>query len=327
MQWFPWLTPYYKQLIGQHQAQQAHPAQIVHAHEGMGVEALVWGVARWLLCETPQGHKACGHCHGCQLMLANNHPDWYPIVAEKGKQLIGIDVIRETCEKVWHSPQQGGARVIWIDGAQRLSESAVNALLKTVEEPPANCWFLFTTPQLSQLPATLRSRCVVTNILPPEESQGLAWLARESQLPEQTLLTALRLSGGAPAQALELMNAPRWQRRSQLVEGLRTALPRQPMQLLPILVDEPSSEKIYWLMAFLLDALKLQRGSQTWLTHVDGYEASHSLRSLMDEHSLQQMIIRCRDCHALLTQTPQVNTELVISDLLLAWETLLNNAY
>ncbi|SER15157.1 DNA polymerase-3 subunit delta' [Rosenbergiella nectarea] len=327
MQWFPWLTPYYKQLIGQHQAQQAHPAQIVHAHEGMGVEALVWGVARWLLCETPQGHKACGHCHGCQLMLANNHPDWYPIVAEKGKQLIGIDVIRETCEKVWHSPQQGGARVIWIDGAQRLSESAVNALLKTVEEPPANCWFLFTTPQLSQLPATLRSRCVVTNILPPEESQGLAWLARESQLPEQTLLTALRLSGGAPAQALELMNAPRWQKRSQLAEGLRAALPRQPMQLLPILVDEPSSEKIYWLMAFLLDALKLQRGSQTWLTHVDGYEASHSLRSLMDEHSLQQMVTRCRDCHALLTQTPQVNTELVISDLLLAWETLLNNAY
>ncbi|MBT0716773.1 DNA polymerase III subunit delta' [Rosenbergiella epipactidis] len=325
MQWFPWLTPYYKQLIAQHQTQQAHPAQIVHAHEGMGAEALVWGVARWLLCETPQGHKACGHCHGCQLMLANNHPDWYPIAAEKGKQIIGIDVIRETCEKVWHSPQQGGARVVWIDGAQRLSESAVNALLKTVEEPPANCWFLFTTPHLSQLPATLRSRCVVTPIRAPEESQGLAWLARESQLPEQTLLTALRLSGGAPAQALALINAPRWQKRSQLAEALRTALPRQPMQLLPLLVDEPSSEKIYWLMAFLLDALKLQRGSQAWLTHVDGYEASHYLTTLMDEHRLQQMIVRCRDCHALLTQTPQVNTELVISDLLVAWETLLDN--
>ena len=78
-------------------------------------------------------------------------------------------------------------------------------------------------------------------------------------------------------------------------------------------------------MAFLLDALKVQRGSQAWLTHVDGYEASHYLTTLMDEHCLQQMIVRCRDCHALLTQTPQVNTELVISDLLVAWETLLDN--
>ena len=325
MQWFPWLTPYYKQLIAQHQAQQAHPAQILYAHEGMGAEALVWGLARWLLCENPQGHKACGHCHGCQLMLANNHPDWYPIAAEKGKQIIGIDVIRETCEKVWHSPQQGGARVVWIDGAQRLSESAVNALLKTVEEPPANCWFLFTTSQLSQLPATLRSRCVVTPILVPKESQGLAWLARESQLPEQTLLTALRLSGGAPAQALELINAPRWQKRSQLAAGLRTALPQRPMQLLPILVDDPSAEKIYWLMAFLVDALKLQRGGQMWLTHVDEFETSHYVSTLMDEYRLQQMIARCRDCHTLLTHTPQVNTELVISDVLLAWETLLDN--
>ncbi|MBT0723323.1 DNA polymerase III subunit delta' [Rosenbergiella sp. S61] len=325
MQWFPWLTPYYKQLIEQHQAQQAHPAQILHAHEGMGAEALVWGIARWLLCETPQGQKACGHCHGCQLMLANNHPDWYHIAVEKGKQLIGIDVIRDTCEKVWHSPQQGGARVIWVDGAQRLSESAVNALLKTVEEPPTNCWFLFTTPQLSQLPATLRSRCVVSNILPPNEQHGLAWLGRESQLPEQMLLTALRLSGGAPAQALALINAPRWQSRTQLAEALRSALPRQPMQLLPLLIDEPSSEKIYWLMAYLLDALKLQRGSHTWLTHVDGHATSHYLGTLMDEQRLQRIIAQWRECHTLLTQTPQVNTELVISDVLLAWEALLDN--
>ncbi|WKX27733.1 DNA polymerase III subunit delta' C-terminal domain-containing protein [Tatumella ptyseos] len=326
MQWFPWLTPYYKRLIEQHQAQQAHPAQIVHAHQGMGAEALVWGVARWLLCESPQGHKACGQCHGCQLMLADNHPDWYPLSAEKGKQQIGIDVIRDTCEKVWHSPQQGGARVVWIDGAQRLTESAVNALLKTVEEPPANCWFLFTTPQLSHLPATLRSRCVVTNIAVPQEPQGLAWLARESQLPEPTLLTALRLSGGAPAQALTLINAPHWQKRQQIAEGIRSALPQQPMHLLPILMDEPSGEKIYWLMAFLLDALKLQRGGQTWLTHVDSEETSRYLCTLLGEQRLQQVIARCRDCHALLTQTPQVNTELVISDLLLTWETLLTTS-
>ncbi|WP_241609461.1 DNA polymerase III subunit delta' [Rosenbergiella australiborealis] len=323
MQWFPWLTPYYKQIIQQHQVGHAHPALLLQAHAGMGVEALVWGIARWLLCETPQEHKACGHCHGCQLMLADNHPDWYPLAVEKGKNIIGIDVVRETCEKIWHSPQQGGARVIWIENAQQLSESAVNALLKTVEEPPANCWFLFSTPQASQLPATLRSRCVQVTLTPPNEAQGLAWLAREHPLPQPELQTALRLSGGAPAQALAFIESPRWQERSALAEALQSALPQQPMLLLPLLVGEACTEKIYWLMAYLLDALKLQRGGAAWLTHIENQAASQYLSTLMDELSLQAILRQWRECHTLLTQTPQVNAELVVSDALLVWETAL----
>ena len=325
MQWFPWLTPYYKQIVQQHQSHRAHPALLLQAHRGMGLEALVWGIARWLLCETPEGHKACGHCHGCQLMLANNHPDWYPITVEKGKQQIGIDSIRDTCEKIWHSPQQGGARVIWVDNAQQLSEAAVNALLKTVEEPPENCWFLFTTTQASQLPATLRSRCVALTIRPPDESQGLAWLSRESQFAEQSLLTALRLSAGVPGEALALITSPRWQERARLGEELIQAIPQQPMQLLPLLLDEPTSEKIYWLMAYLLDALKLQRGGKTWLTHVDNPATSHHLSQAMDEYRLQTLLAKWRECHTLLVQTPQLNTELVVSDVLLAWEAALDN--
>ena len=324
MQWYPWLTPYYKQVIQQHQVHQAHPALVLQAHPGMGVESLVWGIARWLLCTSPQDYKACGHCHGCQLMLANNHPDWYPIAVDKGKQLIGIDAVRETCEKIWHSPQQGGARVVWVDNAQRLSESAVNALLKTVEEPPENCWFLFSTAQLSQLPATLRSRCTVLNILPPDDAQGLAWLSRESTLAQPALLTALRLSGGAPAAALAFINSPRWQARQQLAEKLMQAVPKSPMELLPLLLNEPSNEKIYWLMAYLLDALKLQRGGTNWLTHSDSYATSHYLSNLMDQQALQALIAQWRECYTLLLQTPQINTELLISDVLLAWEALLH---
>nr|CAD7567245.1 unnamed protein product [Timema californicum] len=127
---------------------------------GMGDEALVWGMSRWLMCQQRDGLKSCGQCHGCQLMQANTHPDWYRLEAEKGKSTLGIDAVRQVTEKMYHFGQQGGAKVVWLPDAAQLSEAAANALLKTLEEPPANSWFFLSSRDPSRLLATLRSRCM-----------------------------------------------------------------------------------------------------------------------------------------------------------------------
>lgn len=323
MHWYPWLTPYYKQTIAQHLAQRAHPAIIIHAHEGMGAESLVWGISRWLMCSHPQGNKTCGQCHGCQLMLAHNHPDWYHIAAEKGKHVIGIDAIREVCDKIWHSPQQGGARVVWIDLAQQLTEAAANALLKTLEEPPSNCWFLLTATQLASLPATLRSRCTLLTLTPPNEEQSTTWLTRENTQPLTVHQAALRLSAGAPAAALALLNSPRWQARTRLAEALIEQIPKQPMQLLPHLMQEDVSQNIHWLMSYLLDALKLRQGVTQWLTNVDNLAASQHLSQWLSEDVLHEQLKQWRQCRYTIAQTPQVNHELLITDTLLRLEAIL----
>lgn len=99
MNWYPWLNQPYRQVIGQHQENRAHHALLIQAMAGMGDEALVWGMSRWLMCQQRDGLKSCGQCHGCQLMQANTHPDWYRLEAEKGKSTLGIDAVRQVTEK------------------------------------------------------------------------------------------------------------------------------------------------------------------------------------------------------------------------------------
>jgi len=81
MNWYPWLNQPYRQIIARHQEGVAHHALLLQAPEGMGDDALVWGISRWLMCQQREGAKSCGACHGCELMQAHTHPDWYRLEA------------------------------------------------------------------------------------------------------------------------------------------------------------------------------------------------------------------------------------------------------
>lgn len=58
MNWYPWLNAPYRQLLAQHQEGRGHHALLLHAIDGMGEESLVYALARWLLCQRPQGRRA-----------------------------------------------------------------------------------------------------------------------------------------------------------------------------------------------------------------------------------------------------------------------------
>jgi DNA polymerase III, delta prime subunit (EC 2.7.7.7) len=179
MKWYPWLRPAFEQLITSYQAGRGHHALLVQARAGMGDEALVYALTRYLMCQQPDGHKSCGKCHSCQLMQAGTHPDYYALAPEKGKSTLGIDAVREVSEKLYEHARLGGAKVVWIADAAILTEAAANALLKTLEEPPKNTWFFLACEEPARLLATLRSRCRLFHLAPPSEQYGLAWLERE----------------------------------------------------------------------------------------------------------------------------------------------------
>lgn len=70
-------------------------------------------------------------------MQAGTHPDYYSLFPEKGKSTLGIDAVREVSEKLYERARLGGAKVVWIPDAALMTDAAANALLKTLEEPPA----------------------------------------------------------------------------------------------------------------------------------------------------------------------------------------------
>jgi DNA polymerase-3 subunit delta' len=321
MRWYPWLRPSFDRLIARYQQGKGHHALLVHALAGMGDDALIYALSRWLMCSQPDGTKSCGRCHSCQLMQAGTHPDYRVLDPEKGKTSLGIDAVREVNEKIYAHARMGGAKVVWLPDAGQLTESAANALLKTLEEPAANSWFFLGCREPQRLPATLRSRCFYWHLPPPDENFAVGWLAREAQMPEDALRAALRLSAGAPAAALELLTSKLWAARLALCEKVSLAIAQNNwILLLNQLNHEPVEAPLRWLAALLLDAMKRRQGITCGLSNVDMLALVAALADTLAPSVLQAMATTLFRCREQLVTIPGLNRELLLTEMLLGWE-------
>lgn len=320
MKWYPWLRPHFEQLISSYQAGRGHHALLIQALPGMGDDALIYAITRFLMCQQPEGHKSCGKCRGCQLMQAGTHPDYYTLEPEKGKSTLGIDAVREVSEKLYEHARLGGAKVVWLNDAALLTEAAANALLKTLEEPPEKTWFFLSCREPGRLLATLRSRCRLHHLAAPQESWALSWLEREVTTSQEAARAALRLCSGAPAAALAMLQPDVQAQREALCQALGAALDSQNwLSLLPVLNNDRASERLHWLASLLLDALKIQQGA-TLLSNPDVWTLVTTLANRLPAASLRAILHDlCQGREQLLTVTG-LNRELLLTDRLLRIE-------
>lgn len=324
MKWYPWLRAPFEQLINQYKSGRGHHALLVYGLPDMGDDALVYGICRWLMCQHPQGYKSCGECHSCQLMQAGTHPDSYFIELEKGKSTLGVDAIREITEKLYSHSQQGGSKVVRIAQADKLTEAAANALLKTLEEPPANTWFFLNCREPAHLPATLRSRCLTWHLAIPDESFSRAWLARESKRSPEELTAALRLSSGSPAAALKLLEPVWWTQREKLCSSLEKACDSGDMlSLLTELNHDDAPRTVQWLCFLLMDAAKYQQGVREGLSHSDKLPLVIKLARQVSPAILHSLLYTWFHCRDTLLNVVGVNRELILTETLLTWERLM----
>jgi DNA polymerase-3 subunit delta' len=320
MKWYPWLRPSFEQLVSSYQAGRGHHALLVQALPGMGSDALIYALCRFLMCRQPEGYKSCGHCHSCQLMQAGTHPDYYALTPEKGKNSLGIDAVREVSEKLYEHARLGGAKVVWIGDAALLTDAAANALLKTLEEPPENTWFFLACQEPARLLATLRSRCRLHHLAPPSEHYALAWLERKVTASQDELLAALRLSANAPAAALDLLQEAHWARRQQLCQILGNTLTQGDwLMLLPVLNHEQTAIRLHWLASLLVDAQKRQLGI-TLISNPDVWSLVNQLAIALPAPSLQAIVRDVSICREQLLSIVGINRELLLTERLLRWE-------
>jgi DNA polymerase-3 subunit delta' len=320
MKWYPWLRPAFEKLSGQYQAGHGHPALLIHAIPGMGEDALCYALARLKMCQSPQGNKSCGQCRGCKLMQAGTHPDYTVVVPEKGKQNLGIDVIRDVTDKLYNRASLGGAKVVWIKDVTLLTEAAANALLKTLEEPPEHTWFLMACHEPDKLLPTLRSRCFHFSLGVPDEPWAQAWLQRESGSDTVQCLAALRLSCGAPAAALSLLQPDNAALRNKFFEQLTQALNnREFYSLLAVMNQERATDMLWWFSTLLVDALKLQQHAGQSVMNVDRLLLVEQLVEFPGM-VLQAICNAVFQLRAQLLAVPAINRELLLAEQLLAWE-------
>ena len=107
-------------------------------------------------CASPVNGEPCGECASCQMMADSFSPDVFEFDAASNSR---VEQMRDLLEKVSYPPTIGTRRVYILDEVHMLSQSAFNALLKTLEEPPSFAMFILATTEPQRLPATIISRC------------------------------------------------------------------------------------------------------------------------------------------------------------------------
>jgi DNA polymerase III subunit delta' len=170
----------------------AHAWLLLGPHgSGKRITAQVMGAA--LNCPVSPG-TGCGECSTCLRILRRRHPDVHHIVPEG--PLIPVDVIRETViPEAARSPFEGRTKVFIIEEADRMNDSAQNALLKTLEEPHLDTVFILISDKEDDLLETIRSRCRIVRLEPVSE-QRIVEMLRQDGIAEAEAVLAARLSDG-----------------------------------------------------------------------------------------------------------------------------------
>jgi DNA polymerase-3 subunit delta' len=161
-------------------------AYLFYGDEGIGKRLVALRLAQAIHCESGDGTDACGACRACRQIEAQTYPDFFVIEPEHDQAYpqIKLEQIRAIEQQIVYHPFVGRKKIFLIDDAHRMTLSAANALLKTLEEPPAHSLLLLISSRPWALPATVRSRCQALRFAPPTRSEVETALIRTRHLAQ-----------------------------------------------------------------------------------------------------------------------------------------------
>lgn len=177
--------------------------RIAHAYlfcgpRGTGKTSIAKIFAKMLNCED-KSNKPCGKCINCKMVQNGSHPDIIEIDAASNN---GVDEVRNLIDKVKYAPMQGKYKVYIIDEVHMMTTGAFNALLKTIEEPPAHVVFILATTEPNKVIPTIISRCQrfdFNKVSQKDIEKRLSIVCKEEKIeidPEAISLIAQLADGG-----------------------------------------------------------------------------------------------------------------------------------
>lgn len=227
-------------------------ALLLHGERGCGKKLLAKWFSMLVLCEHPDA-APCGKCKNCQLVLNDAHPDVMTAEHSGKKMGYSVETVREIRKQAAILPNNGEMRIFLFTDADGMSVQAQNALLKSVEEPPAHACFVFTAETIGVLLPTLLSRMTTKAVFPVTESACIEALTQLSY-PAADIQAAVSRFGGNIGRCIAYLTDEMQRTAAESAAGLTAALAQMnEYQILQILTAAAQEKDLLRRTLELLD--------------------------------------------------------------------------
>lgn len=196
-------------------------AYLFQGEEGVGKEALARTFAAGLQCQSESADKPCKECVSCRQMDSGNQPDVIWVTREKAS--LGVDEIREQlCNTMDIKPFSSPYKIYLVPEAEKMTEAAQNALLKTIEEPPEYGIVILMTSNISALLPTIQSRCLTMEFRPLSTAVVESFVKEHCQVPDYQARASAAFAQGNLGKAMRYAKSEDFiERKDHIISLLR----------------------------------------------------------------------------------------------------------
>lgn len=306
-------------------------AILITGPESVGKMTLARELSKALLCKAEPGQRPCGQCISCRKMASGNHPDFVLAEPEEGKLRLTIDKIRSVERFLSLTPVESEYKVALISTFEQATLNAANALLKTLEEPPAygRLILLATDPDL--LLPTIVSRSQQINLRPVAADKIAAALVEKWGMHPDKAAQLARISGGRVGWAMRAATDPQVHETldnalSMLFDAMQQDLVGRFETASTLARDADNLPEILeiWLTCWR-DVMLLHTGNAEAITHTEKKTVLLEIAKESDLHQTAQVIKFVEE--ALTSLQKNANTQLIVENVLLAFPELSSEDY
>ena len=311
-----WLAKYIASLSKEN----LHHAYLFYGREGLGKKDLLTYISNTILCESTN-LVSCDKCKNCKLILSNTHPDLHVILREEGKKNISISQIINLREKIYESAFLGKNKIISVPNIESMSRDASDAILKILEEPPKDTFFIMSSNFIHQIPSTIRSRSIEIEITVPSFNECHEWL---SQSYSENIDLGIELSNNRPLVAKYLMDLNILELRSTFIKDISGIIKSgkhivniseqwcKELETLPL--------KLEWMSYILIDAIKHESANEHAEVLSDSENITRYLGENSDIFNLHELLNKTNEIWNLFSGDTNLRKEYQLQSLFVAWE-------